>query len=97
MPQFSADAWSGGVCSKPVITFNRDHWDIVEVTLAKDLKWLNAQLGKKYDWLGIFGLITIGIEDPEKWYCSELAAAALGMKNRQVSPGELYGKIKNNG
>ena len=77
-----------------MIAFNRDNWDVVEVTLAKDLKWLNAQIGKKYDWLGILGYVTIGIEDPKKWYCSELAAAAIGLKNWQVSPGELYEKVK---
>lgn len=76
-----------------MLNFNRERWDIVEVELTKDLHWLQSQLGKKYDWLGILGYITFNFENPKRWYCSELAAAALGIGNRQVSPGELYEKI----
>lgn len=89
----AADAWSGKVRTAPVTTFNRDNWDVVEVELQKDAPWLLNQVGKGYDWLGILGLITLGFDDPSRWYCSELAAAAMGLSPRQVSPGELYSKV----
>ena len=92
--QYSADAWSGYVRSIPVATFNPEHWDVVEVELVRDLEWLCSQLGKRYDWLGILGYVTLGFQDPARWYCSELAAAALDMNNRQVAPGDLYEKLK---
>lgn len=90
----AADAWSGKVRSMPVIQFNIGNWDIVEIELQKDLAWLYAQKDKKYDWLGILGFITFKkLQDRNKWYCSELAAAALGMSNEEVSPGELYDRV----
>ena len=89
----SADAWSNRVRAALVLNFNRENWDVVEVDLTKDSAWLQAQIGKKYDWLGILGLITLGFDDPSRWYCSELAAAAMGLSPRQVSPGELYDRV----
>lgn len=40
--------------------------------------FLYAQLGKPYDWRAVFGLgLGRNWRDPEKWFCSELVAAAL--------------------
>lgn len=37
-----------------------------------------AQIGKPYDWKGIWGFATRNDwENPDKWFCSELASAAL--------------------
>lgn len=89
----AADAWSGKVRSTPVATFNRENWEVVDIEMQKPVEWLRRQDGKKYDWLGILGYITFKFEDPNRWYCSELAAAAMGLSPRQVSPGELYSKV----
>ena len=90
-----ADAWTNKVRCVPVLTFNRENWDIVEVDLSQTVEWLRRQEGKKYDWLGILGYLTFSFEDPKRWYCSELAAAAIGYKRTltQVSPGELYDRV----
>lgn len=35
--------------------------------------WLLTQVGKDYDWLGIWGILRRKMrEDPAKWFCSEL-------------------------
>lgn len=37
-----------------------------------------AQVGKRYDWTGVFGLgFDRNWEDPSMWYCSELFAACM--------------------
>ena len=41
--------------------------------LAAASKWMEAQLGKKYDWKGVFRfIIRAGGELDEDWFCSEL-------------------------
>jgi hypothetical protein len=90
---YSADAWSGEVRSTLVSTFNKDNWDIVEVELDKTTEWLRNQIGEGYDWLGIFGFAWFGVQNENRWYCSELAAAALGIDTRPISPGELYEEV----
>lgn len=87
----SADAWSGCVRCTPVAAFHKDNWDIVDVVLTKDMNFLNSQLSKKYDWLGIMGFFLPGaVNDPKRWYCSELGAAALSISKRPISPQKLY-------
>jgi hypothetical protein len=87
-----ADAWRGRVIARDVNTFNRANWDIVSVSVA-DNDWLLQQVGKRYDYLGILGFLLLKIEKPAWWYCSELAAAYLGISKRPISPGELYDNI----
>lgn len=90
---YGADAWQGRVRVANTSTFNRDNWDVFEITAIHDTAWLNAQLGKKYDWLGIMGFLLFRVDDPSRWYCSELAAAFIGIQDRPVSPGDLVGKV----
>ena len=59
--------------------------------------FLNSQMNKGYDWLGIFGfIIRKNLENKDKWFCSELVAAALnhaGYKFEdpfKISPAKLY-------
>lgn len=87
---YTADAWAGEVVVRPVATFNPDNWDVVDIAAPVDVGWLNQQLGKKYDWLGIFGFLLWNTEDPSRWYCSELCAAALGYTGRDISPERLW-------
>lgn len=45
---------------------------------AAALAWLQAQVGKRYDWTAIVGFVFRGRwADPDAWFCSELAEAAI--------------------
>lgn len=50
--------------------------DQVEASKLEALKWLQSQLGKKYDWGAIFFAIGLNRNwrDEDSWFCSELAA-----------------------
>jgi hypothetical protein len=89
----SADAWEGNVRIRSTSGFNRLHWEIVPVVLVKDTAWINEQLGKKYDWLGIFGFTFFGVQDKRRWYCSELCAELAGIAGRPISPQQLYDAV----
>lgn len=62
-------------------------------------KFLISQLGKKYDYRGVFRFLTRRqVTDPTKWFCSELVAEACSrewfpllrrVKSSSVSPGLL--------
>lgn len=90
---YSADAWTNRVRSIPKNSFNPDNWE--SITVEGDEKtavaFLNSQLSKKYDWLGILGFfLPWAVNDSKRWYCSELCAAALAIDVRPVSPQDLY-------
>lgn len=75
-----AGAWHG-VRSVPLAQFKkRGEWAIYDVPLAseeKAIEWVSQQLGKPYDWLGVFGLmLSHNWHKENRWYCSELVAAA---------------------
>jgi uncharacterized protein YycO len=56
---------------------------------TKVFEWLQTQVGKKYDALGILSFILRkNYEDKDKWFCSELVAHALGIKYKpwRLSP-----------
>lgn len=58
------------------------HWDFIDIRGIEASKveiFLISQLHKKYDWLGIFltQVFPLGIDDPNRWFCSEIVAAAL--------------------
>jgi hypothetical protein len=87
---YGADAWSGRVIQRHVSGFNPQKWDIVPVSSEKDLQWLEKQVGKKYDYLGILGFFFFAAQRTSWWYCSELAAVFTGIKERPISPQRLY-------
>jgi hypothetical protein len=101
---FSADAWTNQVRAVSASSFNPQNWEWVTVDGDKEasLTFVTGQLGKRYDWLGILGFLLPGrINDPKRWYCSEICAAALGIGKRPISPQQLYeilqDKIKQRG
>ena len=64
---------------------------------ASAVVWARAAVGKKYDYLGL-----VGLNNPSKYYCSELAVQAYGPRDRRkahlspvIPPHELhyYGTI----
>jgi hypothetical protein len=73
-------------------------WDLDEQKVSE---FLDAQVGKKYDWLGVISFLWIFIrQGREKWFCSELATVAL-MKgldkkeyNQRQSPIDFYYLLK---
>lgn len=99
-----AECWSssgrdGGV-RKADITLNPDHWDLVELADEPDdltdfIK-TRAFPKKKYDYIGILfsQVFSLGRHSPDKWFCSEICAAALGIPNAQrMSPQSLYDMV----
>ena len=87
---YGADAWSGVVRCRPVSTFNPTHWDVVSVTPTLSSSWLDQQIGKPYDYLGILGFFANGVHDKKAWYCSELAAVYVGITQSPISPQDLF-------
>jgi len=83
-----------------------DNWDYVTVKVNEEntpwaIQFANAQVGTKYDWLGVFfsQFLHINKQDNSKWFCSELVTVLLQiMDNKQTknlvpneqSPGNLY-------
>ena len=66
------------------ITGNSGNWDFTEIPMSKrDMAileiFLKSQVGEGYDRLGIVfsQIVPLQIDDPKKWFCSELVAEAL--------------------
>lgn len=59
---------------------SRGQFASYEVELPNEenaIRWLVLQVGKPYDWRGVFGLaLSRRWQKPNRWYCSELVAAA---------------------
>lgn len=98
----SSSSRDGGVRAK-TIDFSDGKWDIVRLFwFAKDegevRKWAEAQIGRKYDWSGIFGFIIKPVhENDQRMFCSEFCALALGFSPElaaKMSPGALYSYVK---
>lgn len=80
------EAWAiGGVCKRA--QYGQAHTKATVIRLlALDLtpgeeqglvEFFEKQLGKKYDWGGVFGFLSRrdASHDPEEWFCSELVFA----------------------
>jgi len=80
---------------------NPDRWDVYEVTAKRSTEEMvetcKAELGKKYDWSGIFGFVTIFglINEKDKWYCSEICNYIYtGKWINRISPDALYFELE---
>lgn len=97
---FSSSSRDGGTRFK-FIDPDPASWDFVDLPMD-DLDefrvrcFCTGQLGKRYDWLGVFGFVFP--TDPEQghWFCSEVCLAAIqragylcGAKAWKVSPNTL--------
>lgn len=92
----------GGVVKTDIESFkSRGKWFEVEIECdeSKCIHFLEAQVGKPYDFSGAFALpFRASWENTNKWYCSELAAAAFAYSGarivrsglRGVSPRDLW-------
>ena len=79
----SSSFLDGGVRFKD-ITYNPDHWVIVELPIqleqpARD--WFVQHEGDSYDVVGNLGFVIGSIDDAKrKWFCSEAIMAALDVE-----------------
>lgn len=76
------EALPSGITTTSITNYRNDWWILLRppaVAPAAQVwmtDFLAAQLGKKYDWRGVLGfdfLLGKNRENPEKWFCSELA------------------------
>lgn len=90
----SASARDGGVREKSIL-LKPDSWDLVTLSLdaVGPSAFLRRHFGARYDYTGIMlsQVLALGRHDPDKWFCSEICAAALGVPNPQrMSPQMLF-------
>jgi hypothetical protein len=98
---YSASIQDSG-CRFKTIVFDSSRWDFipVQLTLEQQLAVLalcEEENGSGYDFLGVFRFLIPSIkESPDKWFCSEICAAALqragllrGEKPWQLHPNKL--------
>lgn len=86
-------------CDKDHNAINCIHlWDLDEQKISE---FLDLQVGKRYDWMGVISFIWIFIKQGvEKWFCSELGMVSLmkgmGLKeyNQRQSPIDFYYLLK---
>ena len=94
---YSTSPRDGEVRRKRIV-YNEDNWKFVDVEL--DEEWLagvfSKTKGQKYDWINIFltQVVPLGIENKEKWICSEWCGYVLFKEEQKVSPEDLYIEIK---
>lgn len=93
----SASGRDGGVRRKE-IDFRSDNWVVLPVFgWAHDDAWKFAfnHLGEGYDWAAILFsfIIPIRRQANTRWFCSELCAEAIGLKDMATSPGDLFERV----
>lgn len=94
----SASGRDGGVRIKK-IAFDPDRWKVVKVLgWVPDTAWGRAamHIGEAYDYRGILmsHALPLRRHDPSRWFCSELCAHALGIKQpHRLAPGDLLGAV----
>lgn len=88
------------ICSKK---FNKKHWIFLDLDISMDqeneIRYKSTQLlYTKYDWVGIFlsQVLPFKIQDEQKWWCSEICAYLLGLKNKNLSPKQLLLELNRN-
>jgi len=98
---FSASGMDNAVRFKHIDFSHKNRWKEVKlnnnakITYNKVLKKAKSVEGQKYDFLAIFlkEFIPIGLQDPSKWYCSEVCSWLCGFKKCAMSPIKLYKKV----
>lgn len=90
----SSSGRDGGVRERPIF-LKASKWDLLhlDVDAAAPVAFVRRQLGARYDYAGIMlsHVLAFGRHDPERWFCSEICAAALGIPNaHRISPQMLF-------
>ena len=90
---YTSSPRDNGVRSK-VIDLHSGNWDVypIEGDAQYALDFFEKEMGKPYDWLGaIKSVVPFFPNRKEKWFCSEIVAAALQLpKARKYTPEDLY-------
>jgi hypothetical protein len=87
---WSSSPRDGGVRQTRILV--DDHWDILNIPNISEQIFIQEK-GKQYDYVGLIGTV---IQVPwfsrqRKWFCSEIVAEALGLKDSwKYSPEDLY-------
>lgn len=84
----------GGVQIRDISTLESGKWCLTRpaITLLDNqqediVNFLKSQVGKKYDWMGIMGFpMNRNIDNPNRWFCSEIAGKAFTKGNYPLIP-----------
>lgn len=86
---------------EPVLFQHPERWDVYEFEALRSaddmLKTCYNELGKPYDWAGIFGFATIfgQLNAKGKWYCSEICQYVFtGEWVKRISPERFFALVK---
>ena len=94
---FSSSYRDGGVRSK-ILSLDSDSWDLVDapyLTAEAVEEVKRKTVGLKYDLVGAVGVVILSPDRPHKWFCSELAAEVIGLKEPwRFSPNTLYSVVQ---
>lgn len=111
-------SWMAATSRDPGITairnikFKPKHWDVYElpddVDYSPAVMWANGNLGKTYDWTGIWlsQFLKWNINNPNRYFCSEFNMAQLQQtallrgdtaEPQSYSPNSMYRKLKKMG
>ena len=94
---FSSSYRDGGVRSK-ILSLDSDSWDLVDapyLTAEAVEEVKRRTVGLKYDLVGAVGVVILSPDRPHKWFCSELAAEVIGLKEPwRYSPNTLYSVVQ---
>lgn len=78
-----------------------ERWDVYEAEAVRSLLGMtndcDYELGKAYDWWGIFSFVTLfgQLNSKRKWYCSEICNYIFfGAWKKRISPRRLFSKLK---
>lgn len=107
---YTSSPRDGGVRRKKIDIY-LEKWDLYKLNIKspQKYKWLKefyeTTKGAEYDWLGIVfsEVFPFGIEDPNKYYCSEWCLyylkyfCHLDIEKTQISPGGLFKLLKKKG
>ena len=97
---FSSSSRDGGTRFKQ-IELQPKHWDYyslpVDIQTEHMIRlWCEGEVGKAYDWLGVFGY-PLKIQNKNKWFCSEILITALNVNKVTnlpiLSPNKFYKEL----
>lgn len=94
---FSSSPRDGG-CRYKNITYKPNNWDIYDLAIDNEHEGIlrnfcDRQVGKKYDWRGIFFSVFLPLDkhNPNRWFCSEVLATLFKIEGPSFcTPDDLY-------
>ena len=93
---YSSSPRDGRVRAKEIIPAE-GHWDFVDVEIDREwfYKFYKENEGKSYDYLNILcdQIIPCGLQNPNKWICSEFVGTGIFKEEFKGSPQDLYERL----